>query len=1463
MLLVLIPTAAVLIVQIPSIQTKICQYAISKVGEKIDGNISLSKVYYALPDRVIIQGAKLTDDKGDTIFESERISLAVELIPLIRKKEIVITRAGIAGGEFNFKTQKDGTTNISKVFAGFVEKNSNEKSPSDSTNSLTIELKRFYIEDFDFSMVNETDVQDTVSEALGAHTMDFNDLHLFDINLEAKNILVSNGDIELNLEKLSAKESKGFNLHNLSGDVLVSNDKINIDNLELEDDYSNIKASYLSFVLDSPDAFSDFLNSVSLGADFNDAVLDFRTLQFFTSGIDFLTLCLKLNGEVTGPVANLRSDNLTAETETGLTKVSLSTHISGLPDITQTMVGIAIKECTTTTGDIEHIINQVSSHPLKPGSVGNILPDETVSFTGSLDGFFTDFVAFGKLETIESGVVNVDAIMRSDEQTLNYEIIGHFSGHDIDLGAIAKSDKVGKLNFDGSIAGTAGTETTSLELESLTVRNIYFNSYNYQNIIASGLLDNTKFDGQIISDDPNLNFNFHGTVGFPQNGEDALYNFILNLNNADLHALNFDKRDVAKIKLRAEADFRKNISNDFLGELRINNLETELQDGKNNIGDIIISSLFSKANYQVGVNSSFLKAEFNGSSAPSKFVSDIVTILAKKELSNLFNNPSTENTLEDKYDIKLESADLRPICNFLLPGLYIANGTSLTGSIIGDKADIVLNSDLIAYQDNYIRNLEISAINNQSYTNAIVNCASLQMGSIISNGNNISIKLDNNIADLRVNMMNDSDSDNHIDIHNEVSFLNPSTHNETIHSKFFSSDIVFNGQHWKIRPSEIKVRKGYIIVDDFTLENDLQNLRVDGILSSSKSDMISVTMNQFDLSILNPFLSEEMALGGELSGSGSMYGALGKDRGIILNMNGQDLTFSGSDLGSILLDCNWDDKSQSFQYTFENKKRDERPILLTGSFKPDDKSINLNARINRFDVSPLSAMAKGIVSNLSGDISTTIRVQGPLDNLKITSRNNRIRDLGFILDFTQVPYILNGTFSLSENGFNLNDATISDTFGHSGVAKGGIKMNNLKDPRLDLNLDLVNIHGLNTTSADNSSFFGKAFATGNVSLTGPFSALNLDIDIATNQNSSIHIPLGSAASTKSSMLTFTNNLQSIESAYDSLVLHNAALQSSGSMDVHVRVDATPDAEIQIVINESLGDAIKARGNGLVDINVGEDLFDIKGDYHINEGSYKLVILGLVSKDFNIMQGGTINFNGDIMQSDLNLTANYRTKASLSTLIPEMTTRRNIDCNIGIAGKLANPELTFDIEVPDLDPTTESIIESTMNTEEKRLKQMLTLLVTGGFMPDEQSGIVNNTTVLFSNASEIMSNQLNNVFRQLDIPLDLGFNYQPGENGRDIFDVAVSTQLFNNRVTINGNIGNSQYLGASKSDIVGDVDMEIKLTSSGKIRLTLFSHSADQYSTYLDQTQRNGAGIAYQEEFDTFKELWQKIFKSKK
>jgi hypothetical protein len=124
----------------------------------------------------------------------------------------------------------------------------------------------------------------------------------------------------------------------------------------------------------------------------------------------------------------------------------------------------------------------------------------------------------------------------------------------------------------------------------------------------------------------------------------------------------------------------------------------------------------------------------------------------------------------------------------------------------------------------------------------------------------------------------------------------------------------------------------------------------------------------------------------------------------------------------------------------------------------------------------------------------------------------------------------------------------------------------------------------------------------------------------------------------------------------------------------------------------------------------------------------------------------------------------------------------------------------------------------------------------------------------------MAGQINNIFQKLDIPLDLGLNYQATNSGTNIFDVALSTQLFNNRVIVNGSVGNKKLYGASTSEVAGDLDIEIKLNKSGSLRANLFSHSADEFTSYLDNSQRNGAGIAFQREFSSFRQLFQRIFR---
>ena len=80
--------------------------------------------------------------------------------------------------------------------------------------------------------------------------------------------------------------------------------------------------------------------------------------------------------------------------------------------------------------------------------------------------------------------------------------------------------------------------------------------------------------------------------------------------------------------------------------------------------------------------------------------------------------------------------------------------------------------------------------------------------------------------------------------------------------------------------------------------------------------------------------------------------------------------------------------------------------------------------------------------------------------------------------------------------------------------------------------------------------------------------------------------------------------------------------------------------------------------------------------------------------------------------------------------------------------------------------------------------------------------------------------------------------------------------------VNGSVGNKQYSTGGTQDVVGDLDIEIKLDRSGSFRLNLFSHSADSYTNFLDNSQRNGVGLTYQTEFNSFGQFIKNIFSKK-
>ncbi|MEQ1734575.1 MAG: translocation/assembly module TamB domain-containing protein, partial [Bacteroidia bacterium] len=88
-------------------------------------------------------------------------------------------------------------------------------------------------------------------------------------------------------------------------------------------------------------------------------------------------------------------------------------------------------------------------------------------------------------------------------------------------------------------------------------------------------------------------------------------------------------------------------------------------------------------------------------------------------------------------------------------------------------------------------------------------------------------------------------------------------------------------------------------------------------------------------------------------------------------------------------------------------------------------------------------------------------------------------------------------------------------------------------------------------------------------------------------------------------------------------------------------------------------------------------------------------------------------------------------------------------------------------------------------------------------------------------------------------------------------VNFSTQLLNERLEVQGNLGVNTGLNTAKNYYVSDVKLEYKLTPDGRIRLKAYNITNDVSTLTANGLYTQGVGIAYRREFDKLRDAFHK------
>ena len=321
-------------------------------------------------------------------------------------------------------------------------------------------------------------------------------------------------------------------------------------------------------------------------------------------------------------------------------------------------------------------------------------------------------------------------------------------------------------------------------------------------------------------------------------------------------------------------------------------------------------------------------------------------------------------------------------------------------------------------------------------------------------------------------------------------------------------------------------------------------------------------------------------------------------------------------------------------------------------------------------------------------------------------------------------------------------------------------------------------------------------------------------------------------------------------------------------NLNLTIRATPDARAQLIYNSNIGDVIKAQGEGILLFGMDkEGNITLSGNYTVERGDYLFTMQNVINKRFIIEQGGSIVWSGDPYNAIIDINAVYKLKASLYDLLVNsydiyQNQRVPVECKILLTEELSNPIINFKVDFPTVEDRIIDELQQFFNTDEEMNKQILSLLILGKFYtPEYMRGTfeAQNPNLIGTTASELFSNQLSNWLSQISDNIDIGLNYRPGNQiTNDEIELALSTQMFNDRVTINGNIGNNvNPTSTNNSNLVGDFDINVKLIPSGKIQLKAYNRSNNNL-IYETSPYTQGVGFTFKEEYNTFQELLQKM-----
>lgn len=1456
------------------VQSYVLQRITNYLSRELETEVVIGSMDFKPFRSIVLHEVLIEDRQGGEMLAVTRFDVYIRKISF-RHRYVAIREVALHEARIGFSRNLGDTA---YNFSFIIDYLSNGNTNRDDLERWRLTVSSLRIENTNFHMADSNRTQQT-------NGFDHSDFSLKDLNLAARDIHILGGQLMFEIDYLRYRGSAGFRLDHLSGSFSLGKQQSYVSDFLFRTASSDIRIDLSAQYGDlngEPFNWDDLEMSLNVRpsrvwlADIGHfvpqvfGVSDTLSIAGFFKALDgtFNAYALDISGgENSKFLGDIRIEGI-EHIHTANLDIQIDQFRSSIKDITAFRLPLSWNQDSIEL-------------PSYLFALGDIL------FSGKVKGGIGDFNAAGRMDT-DIGWLDGDVLFFRDEANSLYQYEGVLEAGSFDLGVLFDEEAfLGKVSMSKQLQGQGFTmDDLFLEISG-NIHALQVLGHDYQNMKLEGSFKQQKFNGNFLLDDPNIFLDFRGKVDF--NDPVPLFDFQTYIDQAQLSRLNIFQRDsLYESVLSADVliNARANSLDDLEGVIRIKDLvydEYPLLDANQYshsfryaTDSILISNTLWADNIKhLRVRSDILDANMHGSFQLAGLGDAFRLVLFHYLPALNFENSSDLKRAGLVQDISFDLSfkDTRKLTDLFLPAVSISDGAWLNGNFntASRHLDVQAAADTINIGGRHFVNWELTGTG--EYEKFLVNSNSDRL--MLSDSlfmNNVAISA--GFFDDSVDMFIDWNPDDQINsghLHLKTQILGP----DRYQINFLPSQAYIDGDLWRVNidnkilidPRRVEIRQLRVYYKD-------QFFYADGVLSEDPADRMMLSFADFDVSYSELLMrSQNFQFAGSMDGYINFSG-LYQAPSIAAELFVSGFAFNHITLGDLEVVSVWDEVHEAFKVDASiTKFREEgitQPLIVSGFINPtsEDQNFDLDLQLDNKPMSVWGRYMQNFADDFHGFATGNLRMDGRFDSPELSGRAN-VKRAGIHIPYLNVTYSFDDEVEIGKSYFRFNNLVLRDSLNNQATLSGDIMHQVFKDFAMDLRINPDRMMVFNTGSMPQDFYYGTAFLTGMAHIHGPANDIIMDISARTNRGTSVNLPLNYGGEIREShFISFVSR----EEIQEGPLFIFPELR--GQLTLNFDLEVTPDADVFMFFDTRFGDIIRGRGTGNLKLEVSpQGAFNIYGDYVIEDGEYIFTLQNIINKRFRIEQGSSVRWTGDLNDADVDLRAAYRLRTSMYDLLvgqgvddatAEVYRRRiPVETILILEDKLFNPFISFDIQVPGGDENTRELIERVITTDQEMNRQVFSLLVLNRFMPTTPDQY--NTALGYgvgSTSSELLSNQLSNWLSQISSDFDIGVNYRPGDElTSQELELALSTQLFDDRVMIDGNFGvagNQTATGhatQSTSQIIGDVNVEVKITSKLRVKAFNRSNTFDIINTNSPYTQ--GVGLFYRREFDSLTELFRR------